>query len=402
MKFHYKAIRDNGEVKEGEKTAADKQALYGMLKAQGLTLVTAQAADEAGWGNLNISLFNRIKTEEKILFARNLSAMIDAGLAMARALNVMERQTDNDYFADIIATLQADIREGKTLSDGLRGFPNEFSDLFINMVEAGEESGDLSKALSVIAEQTERSYKLKRKIRGAMLYPAIILGAMIIVAILMLIYIVPTLTSTFNELNVELPASTRFIIAISDFLQNNTILALGGIAGVVGGFFAGIRTEPGKRALDWTLLKIPIIGELVKETNSSRTAHTMSSLLTSGVEITRAIEVTNGVVQNVYYKEVLEETLEAVKRGEQISEVFEKHEDLYPPFVSEMTAVGEETGKLAELLDRVGDYYEDDVRQKTQNMSTIVEPFLMIVIGIAVGFFALSMITPMYSLTNSL
>jgi type IV pilus assembly protein PilC len=235
-----------------------------------------------------------------------------------------------------------------------------------------------------------------------MIYPAVIITAMIIIGILMMIYVVPSLTSTFQEMDIDLPATTQFVIAISDFLQNYTIVALGAMAGSVVGFYYSLQTEIGKRWFDWAILKVPVIGNLVKETNSARTANTLSSLLASGVEITRAIEITQDVVQHTRYKEILDELKEQITSGGSMADVFQRYEYYYPPFVGEMVAVGEETGKVDEMLDRIATYYEDDVKQQTDDMSTIIEPVLMIVIGAAVGFFAISMITPMYSLTSSL
>lgn len=403
MKFSYKAMRANGDIYTDTANAESKQDLYQRLKDKDETLISATPGSEKDpWYKSNINILTRVKTEQKILFARNMAAMLEAGLSVTRALKVIGRQSDSDYFREIVESVQTKIRSGGSLSDGLKDFPDEFSSLFVNMVQAGEEGGTLAHSLETVADQMERSHKLKKKIRGAMMYPSIILIAMIIVGILMMIYIVPTLTQTFRELEVELPLTTQIVISVSDFLKNYTILALGGMISVVVGFYYALQTSRGKRIFDWAILKIPIIGHLVKETNSARTANTLSSLLSSGVEVTRSVEITRDVVQHTYYKEILDELKEKIKTGGQMAEVFSNYEYYYPPFVGEMVSVGEETGKLDEMLGRVADYYEDDVKQKTKNMSTIVEPFLMIVIGAAVGFFAVSMITPMYSLTSSI
>ena len=269
------------------------------------------------------------------------------------------------------------------------------------MVRAGEESGTLDEALSTVAQQLERSYTLKQKIKGAMIYPMIIIFAIIGIAFLMMVKVVPTLAGTFKELGAELPKTTQVVIAISDFMVAYTPFVILGALALAGGIHALLRTEAGQRGRDKILLVTPVIGELVKEINSARTARTFSSLLNAGVNIVTALGITEEVVQNHYHKDVLRKAIEKVKKGDPLSEVFMKNEHLYPPLMGEMIAVGEETGALSDMVLRVADFYEKEVEQKTKNMSTIIEPFLMILIGITVGFFALAMIAPIYSLSEA-
>lgn len=403
MLFYYKAQRSTGEVYEETASFDSKDALYALLHKQGDQLITVEERKRVSvLEKLKTISFGGVKDEQKVAFARNLSAMIDAGLPLSRALTVIERQTKNKKFQEIIAELNTAVNSGQSFSDQLKEYPKVFSPLFVSMVKAGEESGKLSDTFAVIADQLERSYKLKKKVKGAMLYPSIIISAMLIIAALMLVFVVPTLTSTFIELNVELPLSTRFVIWISDFLKNNILLSLVLIAAFFGSIFMALRTKGGKSFIHTVILRLPVIGFIAKEVNSARTASTLSSLLSSGVEVVRSIEIAKDVVQNVHYKKVLDEMAAQIKTGGQMSAVLKEHERLYPPFVNEMVAVGEETGKLAELLGRVAEFYESDVEEKTKNISTIIEPVLMIFIGAAVGFFALSMITPMYSLTETI
>jgi len=349
-----------------------------------------------------ISLLGTVKTTEKISFAKNLGGMIEAGLPLSRAISVMERQMKNKKFKGILVSLREEVARGKAFSEALGGYPKVFSKLFVSMVKAGEESGTVSDALKMVADQMDKTYTLKRKIRGAMMYPAMILVIMIIMAILMLMFVVPTLTSTFKELNVELPLSTQLVIGTSDFFQNQGLLALGLLIVLVGGIVMFVRTKKGKRAFDWLFLHLPIFKTIVKETNSARTARTISSLLSSGVDMIVSLEITQDVLQNSYYKNVLKDASKRVEKGENMSVVFGDFDKLYPVFVAEMTSVGEETGKLSEMMGRVAEFYEKDVEQKTKDMSTVIEPFLMVFIGAAVGFFALSMLTPMYSLVDAI
>jgi len=404
--YNVKALKANGDMYTTVIAADNKYVVYEQLKTNGDSPV---AVDEiAIKKSINVDflnpmrLFNRVKTHEKILIARNLSGMLDAGLAVSRAIGVLERQTRNKKLKVVLGAINKNISGGKTLHEAMAEYPEVFSSLFVSMVKAGEESGSLAASLKTVAMQMERSYELTRKIRGAMMYPSIIFIAMGGIAFFMLTYVVPQITSTFKEMNVPLPATTQFVIALSDFMKDHWILALIAIFGLVFSFIAIGKTSGGKRTIDWTLLHLPVISGLVKETNAARTARTLSSLLAAGVDIIVATQITSEVIQNSYYRKILTQVKEVVEKGEPISTVFAAHEKLYPPFVSEMVVVGEETGQMANMLVGVANFYETEVEQKTKDMSTIIEPVLMIVIGLAVGFFAISMIGPIYSIGDAI
>ncbi|MEK7606402.1 MAG: type II secretion system F family protein [Patescibacteria group bacterium] len=403
MKFHYKSVTVSGETKEGTVESADAFALAKTLQSAHETLVSATPEAEAkkSLKNFNINI-GGVKLADKITFSKNLAAMIDAGLTISRALDVLERQTKSKVFKEQLQKIGEDVEKGGTLSSATAKFPKTFSSLFVSMVRAGEESGKLGESLRIVAEQMDRSYTLRRKIRGAMMYPGIIMSVMIIIGILMLMFVVPTLTATFKELEVDLPITTRFIIAVSDFFKAHPFAVFGGLISLVVVFILSLRTAKGKRAFEFTIMRIPVIKGLVQETNAARMARTFSSLLSSGVEVVSALGITRDVVQNSYYKEILVEAEQGIQKGAQLSTVFAAHEKLYPPMVNEMIAVGEETGKLPSMLLQIAEFFEAEVDQKTKDMSTIIEPFLMVIIGGAVGFFALSMISPIYSLSSGI
>lgn len=404
MKYFYKALKNSGEVVQGTMISNDEYELSNTLKNQGLLLTTARIDGEKNWHLYleKILSFGTVKASDKINFGRNLSAMLDAGLSLSKAISVIERQTKNKKFKIILETINDDIKKGNSLSTSLERHQKVFSPLFVSMVRAGEESGDLINSLKIVSDQMDKSDQLKKRIRGALIYPGVIIGAMLIIGIFMLLFIVPTLTATFQELNVELPASTQFIISFSDLIKNNTILMLGAAVILGLSFYFGMKTERGSRIFDFTLLHIPVISSIVKQTNSARTARTLSALLKSGVPYLSAVKITKDVVQNSYYKNVLNEAMKNVELGKPVSQVFASADKYYPVFVAEMISVGEETGELSEMLMRVATYYENEVEQKTKNMSTIVEPFLMLIVGGAVGFFAISMISPMYQLVEQI
>lgn len=402
--FKFKATNQEGKVYEGTQEAQDKFALYRELKKGGNLVIMAEEQRQKKGINFKSFdvLFGKVKAREKIMFARNLGSMLEAGLSLSRILSVMERQTKNKKLKDVLIKINDQVKAGKTLSEALKDFPKIFPPLFVYMVKAGEESGSLAESLKILANQLEKNYLLQKRIKGALIYPSIIITLMVIIAILMLIFIVPTLTTTFKELKVELPLSTQMVIFVSDSLKNNTVMLLGGVAALVIGIISALKTKKGRRLRDRVVLHIPLISPLIKEANAARTARTLSSLLSSGVDYVVAIEITRDVIQNSYFKEVLEEAREKIQKGDPISAIFIKHEKLYPVFVGEMMSVGEETGQLAHMLLGVATYYENEVEQKTKDMSTIIEPFLMVIIGLGVGFFAIAMISPTYSVLNNI
>jgi type IV pilus assembly protein PilC len=400
MIFEYKALQKDGKIAEGSREAVDTPTLARNLKEEGIVLISAH---EKRKGPKGFSLsFRAFKMTEKIAFARNIGSMLDAGLSLSRALEVIARQTKNTKTKAVIEQINEKIKAGSSLSSALEEHPKIFNSLFTSMVRAGEESGNLSDSFANVSAQLEKNYQLMKKVKGAMVYPGVIITAMAIVGFFMMTYIVPTLSGTFKELDVDLPTSTRIIIGLSDFLKNQTVMFFGTLIAI--GFFGFMifKSKSGKRLLDVTVVKAPLFGELAKEINSARTARTLSSLLKAGVPYLQAIQITKGVVSNHIFKDILEKAEKKVETGDKISQVFTDNEKYYPAFVGEMVAVGEETGELSEMLLKVAEFYENEVDQKTKNMSTIVEPLLMLVVGAGVGFFAISMISPMYSLMENI
>jgi type II secretory pathway component PulF len=393
-----------GERVEGTLEAKDRFALYhAVKKEEGDTVLSAEEVKgKKTWEFLNnLPFLNGVKIHDRITFARNLSKMLEAGLPITRGLSIMEKESSGE-FKKVLKNLEESLSKGTTLAESMKSYPKVFSSLFVSMVKAGEESGNLSLALQNVALQLEKTYQLNKKIKGAMMYPTIILCLMFAIGILMMIYMVPTLTATFTGLGVALPLSTRIIIATSNFLVSYFALVIVGIVGLVFLVTFFLKTTKGQRLLDFLLLHIPIIKEMVKQINSARTTRTLSSLVSSGVDIVVAIGVTKEVIQNSYYKEILSEIESVIQKGGTISSVFSDHQKLYPVFVSEMASVGEETGKIGEMLLSVATFYEEEIDQKTKDLSSVIEPFLMIFIGLAVGLFAISIISPIYSIGDSI
>jgi type IV pilus assembly protein PilC len=402
--FEYKIRTTEGDFQEGVIEGADRYEVARNFTSQGSVVVSIEEKGKKGGQTLEkINLFfARVKMQDLIIFARNLAAMIDAGLALARALSVLEKQTKNPKFKLVIADLRSEIAQGNSMSDAMKKHPKEFNMLFTSMVRAGEEAGNLSESLRVVAEQLDKSYQLHKKIRGAMIYPSVVLSAMVIIGILMFLYVVPVLVDTFKSLNVELPTSTKVVMWVSETLVGHPILLLGGTALAIFLLILALRTKPGRRLFEKVVLHLPVIEGIAKESNSARTTRTLSSLLSSGVSLIVALGITKDVLQNSHYKDVVDAAVKDVEKGVPLSHAFLERDDLYPPLVGEMMEVGEETGKLSEMLLNTAHFYESEVDEATKNLSTIIEPVLMILIGSAVGFFAVSMLTPMYSVMTNI
>lgn len=420
MKRYYESLTNNtmpkftytGEDSEGKEVsktveAKDRFAVYSIARSAGHTVTSIDASSGLNLKKLlNIErinyLLSRVKSDELVMTTRNLGSMLVAGLTVSRALSVIERQSSNPRLKGTMKRIQERINQGDPFYEALKEFPETFNDLYVAMVRAGEESGNLAESLQTLAVQMERSSNLMKKIKGAMIYPIIVVIVMVVIGILMMIYVMPQITGVFEGMDKDLPATTTFLIAASDFLVEYTFLAIGGLLAGVFGFIYLLKTKWGKFASSWIIPKLPVIGNLAKETNAARTARTLSSLLDSGVDVIQSINITEEVLQNVFYKQVLREAAERVEKGTALSDTFIERKDLYPILVGEMILVGEETGSIAGMLGELAVFYETEVERKTKDLSTIVEPLLMVVIGGSVGFFALALIAPIYSISDGL
>lgn len=404
MLFSYKAKTKNGEVVEGSLTSDDRFSASRELKSRGFLPLSINEKRKYSLNPLESfqKLFSRVSTSEKIILTKNLSGMLKAGLPISRSLSVLEKQTKNEALKKILRSIEDEIGGGGTFSSGLAKFPNVFSNLFVSMTRAGEESGNLVGTLNEIKINLEKSHNLTKKIKGALFYPAVILCAMILIGVLMFAFVVPTLAKTFRDIGADLPSSTKFIISLGDFFSKHLLLALISITGIITGFIYLVKAKFMAKYIDYLVLKLPMIGTMAKEINTARTARTVSSLLISGVSIIKAIDITQDVVQNIYYKKALEEAKDVVEKGAPFSEVFRERSDLFPIMMSEMMQVGEETGKQSDMLLEIALFYEGEIDNKTKNLSTIIEPILMLIIGAAVGFFAVSMISPIYSVMENI
>lgn len=405
--FHYTAVRAGTKATfSGDREAPDKHTLIEALRAEGAVALLVEPATGGAlkFGgmrlNLDLPFLSRVTSAEKIIFARNLAAMIKAGLPLSRAVTILGRQAKSKILKKVVEDVGEELKQGTPLYTALARHPKVFTKLFVAMSRAGEASGTLADSLMTAAIQMEKAYALHKKIRGAMLYPSIVLTVMLGVGVMMLVYVVPQLSATFTSFGTELPTTTKVVLGISNFAMENGFLLAAGIVLFAVGFSTAIRTRLGKSLLDKVILKIPVIGRIAMKANCARTARTLSSLLRAGVSSLVALEITEEAVPNTEFKAVVAAARVAVEKGKPLSSAFLDASNIYPPMFSEMAAVGEETGDVPSMLARVAEFYEEEVEEETKDISTIIEPILMVVIGGGVGFFAIAMIAPIYSISS--
>ncbi len=403
-KYLYTARNAAGKPMSGEIDAKDERDLAAQLRANGfiVTSIEKQAEKEEKHAIKILDRFQGISLKDKLFFTRNLSVMIASGLTVARAVSNLSVQTKNKRFQKVLETIYHDIQSGMTFSATLAKFPAIFSDLFVNMVRVGEIGGTLDQSLQIITSQMEKDHELQSKVRGAMIYPAVIVLAMIGVGIIMLTYILPQILGVFADMEVDLPATTKFVIKLSDAFRQHGI-----IIGVVFAVLAisvkpFLGTQVGKRALSFVNIKTPMLKEIVMKVNVARFARIYSSLLRSGVSVVDSLTIVGNTLSNVYFKEAIFAACDQIQKGVALSTVIAQYPQVFPIIVSQMISVGEETGKTEDMMGKLAEFYEDEVNQITKNLSSIIEPILMIVIGGAVGFFAVAMLTPMYSVLENI
>ncbi len=403
-KYFYTAkSADTKQNVSGTIEASNENELAKFLREDNLFLIEAKEKKEKKRKNVfSISFLDKVSLVDKIFFTRNLQVMLSGGLSFPRALDILALQIKNKKFKNALIDIKEEINKGNSFSSSLEKYPNIFSETFRSMIQLSEETGEIEKNLKIIINQLEKEHELKSRITGALIYPAVILCAMFGIGILMLVVILPQLASIFESMEVDLPITTQLIINFGEFLSNNGLLL------IFFSFFSffiikfSLKTKKGKKIIDYLLLKIPFVSSIIKKTNSAHTARTLSSLLSSGVPIVKGLDIISRNLSNIYYKESIINSIDEMKKGGKLSQALAPYSNLYSLLVIQMIEVGEETGQTAKVLSKMSDFLEDEVFNLTKNLSSVIEPILMIVIGAAVGFFAVSMLQPIYSMMGGL
>lgn len=347
-----------------------------------------------------LSNFGAVSDKDKIFFTQNLQVMIRSGLPLDRSLKTLAQQVKNKKFKKIIADLAASTEKGVAFTESLSKYEPIFGQLFISMVAAGEISGRLEDVLKQIHLQLKKAHELKSRIIGAMIYPLIVITAMILIGIGMIIFVVPKITSVFSEMKAELPLATKILIGLSDFIINNGwfsfLLAIIFIMAII----FTVKHETTKYYYHCLFLKLPLLSPIVKKINLAKFARTLSSLLKTDIALVKSFEITSQILGNRLYRRSLISSLSNLKEGVTLTQVLQKHPDLYPPIIIQMVAAGEETGAVDEILTELADFYEEEIDQFMKTLPTVIEPLLLLILGVGVGAMAVAIIMPMYSLTE--
>lgn len=396
MEFTYTAITKDGHKESASIQAPNLAAAGHLLKEQGLLPMRLEEQSKKNSFDI-LKQFSTIGLDEKINFIDNLSVMLKAGISISRSLQILFKQTKNAKFQVILNDIYNQVEQGKGLSEALEKYPSIFPGIIISMVKVGEISGSLDKSLEYLTIQLHREADLKSKVRGAMIYPSVIVGAMFIIGILMSIFVLPSLTSIFAQQDVTLPLTTRFVIGFSNFMSGHAVLVIGGLIAIIAAFFAALKTYDGKKAFDIFSLHVMTIDTVVKKVNLARFARILSSMLKSGIPLVQGLEVAGQSLGCIPYKELIAKAATEVKVGKPLAEVLGKDPGLFPALVVQMIEVGEESGAVQEILEQLAMHYEEDVDNTLKNLSSVIEPLLILIIGAVVGLLALSLISPIYS-----
>lgn len=398
--FRYKGTNDRtGEHVTGMREAGSHAELGQDLMREGVLLTSYTEVKKRRGITIN-AIFERVPVLERVLFARYFALMLRAGLDVKNALGTLANQTKNATLARSIAGVIESIEKGKTLSESMRPYPKAFPTLFVSFVGVGEATGKLQETLEILSQQLQKEFELRRAIQGGMMYPIVIITALFAVGTAMMIFVVPKLVDIFSGFNVELPLMTRILLGTSTWISSYWYIALTIVVVVVVGFRMIGKTVSGRMLIGKVLLASPVIGPIIRQINIARLSRNLSSLLSSGVAFTEALLIMGNNSANPVYGAVFLGAEEHVKKGKLLSEYFAQYKKLFPPLVVSIMSVGEQTGELAEVLKEVASFYEGEVDQTMKNLTSIMEPVLMILIGLAVGALAISIISPIYSLVN--
>ncbi len=397
--FKYQAKDSNGKSKSGTIVGLSESEVSVKLNKKDLAIVSLADITNTPLNKIS-RLIAPIKTKDLVIFSRQFSVMISANVPVVESLVILIDQTNNISLKNMISDIAFEVEGGAFLSDSLAKRPKVFSEFFVNIVRSGETSGKLDEVLSYLADEMEKSYDMSSKIKGAMIYPVFIITALFGVGIVLMVYVIPNLTAILTETGAQLPLSTRIVIGASDFLRNYSVLIIAFLIAAVIGVRFYLKTYNGRRNIDILKLKMPIFGKLFQYIYLMRFSRSLSTLLKGGVTITRSLEIVAEVVGNLIYKELILQTLESINDGNPFSTVFEAS-NYVPKMVPQMISVGEKTGKIDSVLDRITAFYTRESGNMLDNLSKLMEPLIMVLMGAGVGVMVAAVLLPMYNLASA-
>lgn len=400
--FNYKARNPQGEIFKGVVEAPNEEIAADVLLDKGLTVITLVSKGKiplAKKGELRFPFGKGVSRKDIVIFARQLSVMISANLPVVQALRIIVKQTEKPTLEEIITDIADEVESGAKFSASLEKHPKAFSNFFISMIKSGETSGKLDEVLEYLADQEEKDYDLVSKIKGAMIYPIFIITGLVLVGTAMMIFVIPQLTEMLVASGATLPVTTRMLIGISNALRHYWWAFLIVIIVIVIGFKQIDRLPQGKKFVDTLKLKFPVFGNLFKMIYLTRLTQSLSTLVRGGVPLSAGLKIVSEVVGNQLYKDLINQTIKEVEDGNSVAVVF-LESDIVPRLVSNMMAVGEKTGRLDDILDKIAAFYSREISNMVANLTSLIEPFIMVLIGVAVGGMVAAVILPMYNLAN--
>jgi type IV pilus assembly protein PilC len=403
--FAYEGRTSSGEVRKGEIEAADADAARNMLRQRQISATSVKAKGGLGSVEINLKMPAFLKpgvsTKDLVIFVRQFATMIDSGLPLVQCLDIQSKQAPNETFRGQLSAIKEQVESGSTFADALKQYPGTFDELFRNMVAAGEVGGILDTILNRLATYLEKAEKLKRQIKGAMTYPVTVLVVATAVVTLLLLKVVPTFEEMFAEMGQALPAPTEFVIALSRWLQANFIFLAIGIAGTIFAVRSFYKTARGELMIDGLMLKLPVFGDLLIKVAVARFCRTLGTMIASGVPILEALDICARTAGNKVIENAVLKVREAISAGRTIAEPLSEA-NLFPEMVCQMISVGEATGALDVMLNKVADFYEEEVDQAVENLTSMMEPMIMLFLGVAIGGLVIAMYMPIFSMASGI
>lgn len=395
--FTYSARDTKGTKVSGRVEAKDKNAAAALLQARNLVIVNLREQGRSGFAELQ-AMTNKVKTDEVVTMTRQLATMLEAGLPLVQALSLLTGQAQ-PALQKILQGIVRQIEGGETFGKSLQKHDKVFSQTYRALVEAGEAAGALDTILVRLADSLEKQKEFRAKTKGALIYPVIVILALLGVVTIMMIFVVPQMTTLYADFGADLPTTTQIVIDISNFMRNQWYIMLGGIAAAVAGVRFYQRTPAGRKNIDQLMLKVPLVGKLRTQVLLTDFSRTLSLLVNAGVSLLTALEIATNGVTNELFRDALKSARADVEKGRQLSAALEKQQ-IFPPLLTQMAAVGEATGQLDSVLDKVAKYYESESEHAVKNLTTALEPLIMVVLGVGVGFLIVAIVMPIYSLTS--
>jgi len=398
--FGYEAVNKAGKTLKGSIDAEDEAKVLAELKAKGLTVVSLKK-QSALTKDINIDIGGKPKPRDLSVFCRQFVSMTKAGVSIIEALKMLSEQTENKKLKEAVTKVRVDVEKGEPLADAFSKHPKIFPSLLVNMTAAGEASGSLDVALERMATHFEKSAKTKSLVKKAMIYPLVLCIIMIIVIIIMLVFVIPSYSEMFAELDTELPAITKTMLAMSNFLKTKWFIPVGIVVALFVGLKTFSKTNTGKHVFGKLALLFPLTKNLKKKEASSMMARTLSTMIAAGVPLVEAVGIVANTMNNIWYKEALLDARDQIVMGVPLSQPLETS-GLFPPMVYHMTRIGEESGNTEEMLNKLADYYDEEVEMAVQSLMAMMEPLIIVLMAIVVGVMVMSILSPMMSMYNAI